>query len=102
MFTRATYTGNRSCAIAFFFHDTMNSSRWVFLSAAAICFAATAGLAQETRAPVDDHQKMMDQLVIKALRRGPDPNNQSTFDEATANPFASSMPDPLILKNGTR
>jgi hypothetical protein len=30
---------------------------------------------------------MMDQLGIKALRRGADPNNQSTFDEATANPY---------------
>ena len=41
----------------------------------------------------DDHQNMMDQLGIKALRRGPDPNNQSTFDEAIANPFKDSMPD---------
>jgi lysophospholipase L1-like esterase len=45
---------------------------------------------------------MMDQLSIKAIRRGPNPNDQSTFDEATANPFKASMPDVLKLKDGTR
>ena len=50
----------------------------------------------------DDHQNMMDQLGIKAIRRGPDPNNQSTFDEATANPYKESMPDVLKLQDGTR
>jgi hypothetical protein len=49
-----------------------------------------------------DHQNMMDQLGVKTLRRGPDPNNQSTFDEATANPFKDSMPDVLTMKNGTK
>jgi hypothetical protein len=88
--------------IALFFNHTMNSSRCVFLFAAAIWFAPATGSAQDTRAPFDDHQNMMDQLGIKALRRGPDPNNQSTFDEATANPYASSMPDPLTMKNGAK
>src|SRR5215467_3955682 len=50
----------------------------------------------------DDHHNMMDQLGIKALRRGADPNNQSAFDEATANSFKDSMPDVLRMKNGTR
>lgn len=50
----------------------------------------------------DDHQNMMDQLGVKAIRRGPDPNNQSTFDEATANPYKDSMPDALRLKDGTK
>src|SRR5579862_816147 len=50
----------------------------------------------------DDHQNMMDQLGIKSLRRGPDPNNQSTFDEATANPYKDSMPDVLKMKDGTK
>jgi cephalosporin-C deacetylase-like acetyl esterase/lysophospholipase L1-like esterase len=48
----------------------------------------------------DDHQDMMDQLGIKSLRRGPDPNNQSTFDEATSNPYKDSIPDVLRMKNG--
>jgi hypothetical protein len=36
---------------------------------------------------VEDHQNMMDQLGIKALRRGADPHNQATYDEATANNY---------------
>ncbi|MBV9848947.1 MAG: hypothetical protein JO250_04585 [Armatimonadetes bacterium] len=50
----------------------------------------------------DDHQNMMDQLGVKALRPGPNPNDQSTFDEATANPYKDSMPDVLRMKDGTR
>jgi hypothetical protein len=53
-------------------------------------------------AAFDDHQNMMDQLGIKALRHGPDPNNQSTFDEAVANPFTNSMPGVLTMKNGAK
>src|SRR5262249_14092576 len=56
----------------------------------------------DTPAAFDDHRNMMDQLGVKALRRGADPNNQSTFDEATANPYRASMPDVLRMKNGTR
>ena len=33
---------------------------------------------------------------------GLDPNNQTTFDEATANPFKDSMPDVLTMKDGTK
>src|SRR5262249_28206390 len=50
----------------------------------------------------DDHQNMMDQLGIKALRRGADPNNQSIFNEATANPYEATMPDVLRMKDGKR
>src|SRR2546423_13207556 len=50
----------------------------------------------------DDHKNMMDQLGIKALRRGPNPNDQSTFDEAKANPYKDSMPDVLRMKDGTK
>src|SRR5438105_13826095 len=52
--------------------------------------------------PYDDHQNMMDQLGIKAIRRGPDPNDQSTFDEAKANPYKDTMPDVLRMKDGTK
>src|SRR6266699_1582501 len=47
-----------------------------------------------------DHQNMMDQLGIKALRPGADPNNQTTFDEASANKYP--LPDLMIMKNGKR
>ncbi len=51
----------------------------------------------------EDHQNMMEQLGIKALRPGPSGNekdpNHANYDEATANPFPS-LPDVLTLKNG--
>ena len=50
-----------------------------------------------------DHQNMMDQLWIKALRPGPSGNekeaNHANYDEANANPFGH-LPDALTLKNG--
>ena len=73
--------------------------------------AAAAGLliltiaptpAQPAAANFNDHQNMMDQLGIKKLRPGPNPNNQSTFDEATANPYTNSMPDVLTMRDGTK
>ncbi len=52
-----------------------------------------------------DHQQMMDQLGIKALRPGPSGNesapNHANYDEALANPYPQ-LPDPLTLKNGQR
>ena len=47
-----------------------------------------------------DHQNMMDQLGIKALRRGADPNNPATFDEATANKYP--LPELMTMKNGKK
>jgi hypothetical protein len=49
----------------------------------------------------DDHQNMMNQLGVKALRPGPDPNDQSTFSEATANPYKDTMPNVLRMNDGT-
>ena len=52
-----------------------------------------------------DHQNMMEQLGIKALRPGPsgDENapNHANYDESKANPFPN-LPDVLTLKNGTK
>jgi hypothetical protein len=54
---------------------------------------------------VEDHQNMMNQLGIKALRPGPSGNeslpNHANYDEATANPFPN-LPDVLTLKNGKK
>jgi lysophospholipase L1-like esterase len=52
--------------------------------------------------PFDDHAEMMKQLGLKSIRPGPNPNDQSTFDEAIANPFKDSMPDVLTLNDGTK
>ncbi len=51
---------------------------------------------------LDDHQNMMQQLGIKALRPGANPNNDKTFDEATANQYHDSLPDALVMKSGKR
>ena len=52
-----------------------------------------------------DHQNMMDQLGITALRPGPSGNenapNHANYDESKANPFPD-LPDALTLKNGQR
>src|SRR5580700_4729572 len=52
-----------------------------------------------------DHQNMMDQLGIKALRPGPSGNekdpNHANYDEGKANPYGD-LPDALTLKNGQR
>jgi hypothetical protein len=73
---------------------------------------AAAALAQGGSAPApvtftadQDHQNMMDQLGIKALRPGPSgdekaPNHANT-DESKANPY-SNLPDPLVLNNGQK
>ena len=53
----------------------------------------------------EDHQNMMDQLGIKALRPGPSGNesapNHANYEEATANPYPN-LPDVLTLKNGKK
>jgi lysophospholipase L1-like esterase len=77
------------------------------LSAAAVCIGVLLPLLTAIPAPsggqerFDDHKQMMQQLGVKALRRGPNPNDQSTFDEATANPYRASMPNPLRMNDGT-
>jgi hypothetical protein len=52
-----------------------------------------------------DHQNMMDQLGIKALRPGPSGNesdpNHANYDETKANPYPD-LPDVLTLKNGKK
>jgi hypothetical protein len=70
----------------------------------------TSGLAAQTVdtknwTAAEDHQNMMDQLGIKALRPGPSGNesapNHANYDEATANPYPN-LPDPLKLNNGKK
>jgi lysophospholipase L1-like esterase len=73
----------------------------------ALALLAFAAFAQEPMnwTAAQDHQNMMDQLGIKALRPGPSGNesapNHANYDEATANPFPN-LPDPLKLKNGKK
>src|SRR5450631_3279370 len=71
---------------------------------------AAALLAQQAPEPknwtaAEDHQNMMDQLGIKALRPGPSGTetapDHANYDESTANPFPV-LPDALTLKNGKK
>jgi len=52
-----------------------------------------------------DHQNMMDQLGVKALRPGPSGNekapNHANYDESQANPFPN-LPDPLVMNDGQK
>lgn len=64
-------------------------------------FVAAAPLTAE-----QDHQRVLDQLHITALRPGVDGNNPNApnaanYDEGKANP-SPELPDPLKLKDGTR
>ena len=70
---------------------------------AAVMLMLTMGPApaQTATGTFDDHQNMMDQLGVKKVRSGADPNNQTTFDETIANPYPNSMPEVLKLKDGT-
>jgi hypothetical protein len=72
--------------------------------------AAQTGGNESTAPPVNftaeqDHQNMMDQLGIKALRPGPSGDekapNHANYDESKANPFPN-LPDALTLNNGRK
>lgn len=89
-------------------HSTKTSARtivrWIRgrFGGLMLMLMTAAALAQSASGTFNDQQNMMDQLGVKKLRSGPNPNNQSTFDEATANPYTNSMPDVLTMNNGTK
>jgi lysophospholipase L1-like esterase len=70
----------------------------------AVLYAQTA-IDTRNWTAADDHQNMMEQLGIKALRPGPSGNesapNHANYDESAANPYPN-LPDVLTLKNGTK
>lgn len=72
--------------------------------------AATSILGAQQPPPVtftadQDHQNMMDQLGLKAMRPGPSGNenapNHANYDESKANPYPN-VPDPLVMKDGAK
>jgi hypothetical protein len=78
----------------------------VLLPAVSLLGQQSSGLPQPLNwTAAQDHQNMMDQLGIKALRPGPSGTetapNHANYDEATANPFPN-LPDVLTLKNGKK
>ena len=87
-----------------------------FIRIALPCAAATVTAAQTSTPsnaltpPVtftaeQDHQNMMEQLGIRALRPGPSGDekapNHANYDESLANPYPN-LPDILTLKNGDK
>lgn len=58
----------------------------------------------QNEAAIEDHQHMMDVLGIKVLRppasHDPKSPNYVNYDEAKANPYPNTLPDPLKLKDG--
>ena len=83
-----------------------------FLGFSCLLAASLSATAQGSAAPPpvkftadQDHQNMMDQLGIKALRPGPSGNekapNHANYDESKANPFPN-VPDPLVMNDGTK
>lgn len=50
----------------------------------------------------NDYQNMLEQLGVKSVRRGPDPNAASTFDEAGANRIMHTLPELMAMKDGSR
>ena len=71
----------------------------------ASCSAQTNAPAPVIFTADQDHQNMMDQLGIKALRPGPSGDekapNHANYDESLANPYPN-LPDVLTLKNGKK
>jgi len=88
-------------------------TRKSLLFASVAAATATTALAQQSASvpaakswtAAEDHQQMMEQLGIKALRPGPSGNeqdaNHANYDEAKANPFPN-LPDLLTLKDGRK
>jgi hypothetical protein len=80
---------------------------WVLASSACFAFHLFGQSATPTVSwtAEQDHQNMLDQLGIKALRPGPSGNesapNAANYDESKANPFPN-LPDVLTLKNGKK
>ena len=91
------------------------SARGLLVVAASIAGASLSASAQQrasTRVQepknwttAEDHQQMMEQLGIRALRPGPSGNPQdpasANYDEAAANPFPK-YPELLTLRSGAR
>lgn len=66
-------------------------------------FMAAQAVVQQKSA--EDHKQMLEQLHITTLRPGPSGNpsapNAANTDESKATPY-TSLPDPLLLKNGKK
>ena len=90
--------------------DSSREALWKVAAFAVVGVLACQVVAGQQSQPTNwtaeqDHQNMMDQLGIKALRPGPSGNekdpNHANYDEAKANPYGD-LPDALTLKSGQK
>ncbi len=87
----------------------MNKCHYLGIAAAFVACGLSAQTAPEPLnwTAAQDHQNMMDQLGIKALRLGPSGSttpgtpNMANYDTAKANPYPD-LPEVLTLKNGKK
>jgi hypothetical protein len=88
----------------------VQTPRYSFLSCAFLFVFGLALTRVDYPPPVqltaeEDHQRLLDLLHISSLRRGPDGDpkspNAANFDESKVDPKLT-LPDPLVLNNGTR
>ena len=97
-----------------YLRKSVQVTRYLIVAAIAVMGVSLAtaqtGGSDSTPPPVNftaeqDHQNMMDQLGIKALRPGPSGDekapNHANYDESKANPFPN-LPDALTLNNGRK
>jgi (4-O-methyl)-D-glucuronate---lignin esterase len=80
------------------------ASNFYLLALAVVAGACTPSHGQSTgnaEPTFDDHRQMMDQLGIRSLRPGANPNDPTIYDEAQANPYRDSLPDALTMDDGT-
>src|ERR1700689_2532920 len=86
-------------------HEHRYDIRIVFIFVLVCSIAAGAQTPPTGWTAEQDHQNMMDQLGIKALRPGPSGNekdaNHANYDEAKANSYGD-LPDALTLKGGQK
>jgi lysophospholipase L1-like esterase len=86
-------------------HEHRYDIRIVFIFVLVGSIAAGAQTPPTGWTAEQDHQNMMDQLGIKALRPGPSGNekdaNHANYDEAKANSYGD-LPDALTLKGGQK
>ena len=89
----------------------MSPTYWIPLSRAAVSLVATLTLliptmnfaqSQGPKPPFDDHAEMMKLLGIRSVRGGAQPNGPNADDEATANKYLSTVPNVLVMNNGTK
>ncbi|MGA7522680.1 MAG: acetylxylan esterase [Acidobacteriaceae bacterium] len=77
----------------------------LFLAASAASLAQTSAPPPVTFTAEQDHQNMMDQLGIEALRPGPSGDEKApshaNYDESKANPYPN-LPDPLTMNDGRK